>query len=111
LGKGFVNDGGGHQSTKEIFNSGRFTIQHLDYANNFLAAVKMFEAFPDHTNRNFLSAVEKIMKDDKIALHELAEKFEKYPDLLTSCDSVKSYLRCFEELYNHHLKKRVVIFA
>lgn len=105
---GTVIDAGGH--IKEIFNSSRFAVNHKQFAETFKGAVKLFEEFPEHHTRHFLVALFKLMKDDKVSVGELSEKYQKYPELLVKCDSVKGYLRCFEELYNHRLKQRVVIF-
>lgn len=107
---GSVN-AGGKDNVKDIFNAGRFEVRFAEYAESFRNAIQLFNRFPEHTTRNFLQAVEKIIKDDKISVIELSDKYERYPDLLTYCDSAKGYLRCFEELYNHRLKQRVVIFA
>lgn len=111
LSRGMIEaDSGQSKGDSLKFKRGNFVVAEQDKAEKFAQAVKLFKDFPYHTGRQFLLAVEMVIKNKKCDYYELVEKYKSNPGVLQKQESVKAYLTNLETIYNHRMRDRRVIY-
>jgi len=100
----------GHNGTlKNLFETGEFEVKFYDEAISIASDCKRFESFHGWRDRSFVIAIHRIRKAGKISIADLAEQFNKYPDILQKQHSQKDYIYNLEQIVNHKKQNRIVI--
>jgi hypothetical protein len=93
----------------EEFMSGKFRITRLKEARAFAEIMKRFEKFKNWRNRNFIVAIYRIIKAEKVTIEEVVEAFNRYPGMLKEQATFKDYIYNIEQIMNVGRKIRIVI--
>lgn len=104
------SDAGVANKQAEEFKRGLFKIQFRQQAYRMFEATELFEGFQSRNSRHFIIAIDILIKANKCDLMELVEKYKDGNIKLQKKDSVKEYLVNLEEIYNHRMRQRRVIY-
>jgi hypothetical protein len=112
LSKGSVgnNDGGLNNKMAEDFKRGLFQVNCMDAANKMFEVTELFENFPGRSTRPFIMAIDTILQSGKCDFSDLLEKYKEGFVKLQKQETVKAYLANLEEIYNHRIRIRRVIY-
>ncbi len=101
---------GQRKEVQNSFKTGKFKVNHLKHACDFMDQLTLFNSFPSYRNSAFAQAITKVIKAEKIDIKLLASKFKKQVDSFKREATTKEYLAALEVIYNHGLHSRVTIF-
>lgn len=104
------SDGGAGDLLSRSFERGEFKVLHQKQAKEIMETCRLFEAFDYWNTRPFIAAITRVLSADMCDMDELAEKFNKNPDMMQKRSTPKDYLLLLENIYNKGRHKREVIY-
>lgn len=93
----------------EEFTNGKFKVTKQNEAIAFAEICKQFADFKNWRSRNFVLAIYRIIKSEKVAIEDVIEVFKRYPGMLKEQATFKDYIMNLEQIMNVGRKIRVVI--
>lgn len=109
LQNGKLNEGGNSKLMKD-FETGNFRALCHNEACILAEQVVRFKVFEGYKRRNFIMAIDRIIKSGKCDLDELINKFNKNHLPIKEAMSVKEYMAGLETIYNINKQNRLTIF-
>lgn len=100
---------GSNRKLHEQFEEGKFKIETLEKAQQFGEMAKQFESFQHWRSRDFLLALYKIIKAEKIAYDELLGFYKQNSGMLRPQKHFKEYILNLEQIVNANKKNRILI--
>ena len=107
---GSINSGDKNLKTAMAFQRGEFKVRFFEEASSIMAVVNRFSSYHNYRTRNFITAVERMLKAGKCDVDVLVKKFEDNLDAFDRCQSSKEYMTALEHIYNYRNSTRKYIF-
>jgi hypothetical protein len=95
--------------SKESFESGNFQIKHLESSIELMRFVEKFNDYKGFNRREFIDALQRIIKANKCDIERLLENFKINHKMMEGAVSTKQIIVKLEEIYNYKKSIRVQI--
>lgn len=90
------------------FKEGGFQVTALEEAYEVADRIKIFHEYTTpqvRRSRGFVRAVRTLHRNENVDWDRIKKKLGQYAHQIPAYQSVKDYLRVFEDIYNHHMSK------
>jgi hypothetical protein len=100
---------GSNRTIHNQFENGVFSVQTLEKANAFGEMARQFADFKNWRSRDFLLALQKIIKAQKIGFDEVVSFYKLNTAMLKPQAHFKDYIINLEQIVNANKKNRILI--